>query len=104
MFNLRREEPEDHMWSADHSLRNAGLDDSAIEHDTLSRPGLSPHSNLYNGSRGSSGQGLVMTTHPHLAPSLKKQRTIPLLSPSGTSWSLLGQTLPYLYLYLYQKL
>jgi len=36
------------------------------------------------------GRVVVLTTHPHLAPRLKKEKCYTSYSLSGTSWSVLG--------------
>ena len=51
-------------------------------------------------SRGQSGLSVALTTHPHLAPRLKKEYSHTYTPPSGFSWVLLGWTLPLPYLHM----
>jgi hypothetical protein len=44
-------------------------------------------------SRGWSGWGVALTTHPHVAPRLKNRVELYLYSPCGPLWPLLGWTL-----------
>ena len=42
-------------------------------------------------SRGLSSRGVALTTHPHLAPRLKKEQTYNLYAPSLPSWPVKGE-------------
>ena len=59
-----------------------------------SRPALLAYYTMGTGySQGLNGRGVVLTTHPHLAPRLKKEKSCTSAPPSGTSWPVLGWTL-----------
>jgi hypothetical protein len=45
-------------------------------------------------SQAESGRGVTLTTHPHLAPRLKKGYSYTSTHPSGPSWQVTGLTLP----------
>jgi len=53
-------------------------------------------------SRGLSSRGVALTTHPHLAPRLKKEQTYNLYAPSLPSWPVKDEV-PKLKTYLHHS-